>query len=340
MNRARDGGPDTGGIKDRNSISDKIELLRKVSLFSTFEEAELQIVARYSDYCPYSKGETIFREGTEEDELYIIETGEVAILRRSGEETREMARFIAGESFGELDLLDDVPRNATAVAEEDSVLLVFPEKDTPFRSILERHTETSARILNKLLVMIAGRIRSTNRLISERNPWIEDLRRQLFVDKLTDLYNRTYLEEDLTSRLERSTSRAVLLAVKPDDFKRINDTYGHDAGDRVLRLLADTVKACLREQDVGVRYRGDEFVVFLPECDVETGGRQAETLRSAVAELDVSRWTSGARVPLSASIGLSRYPERAQGMSRLVERAFELMLSVRNQGGNGVVIDE
>jgi len=335
-----DGGPDTGGTKDRNSISEKIELLRKVSLFSTFEEAELQVVARYSDYYPYRKGETIFREGTEEDELYIIETGEVAILRRSGEETREMARFIAGESFGELDLLDDVPRNATAVAEEDSVLLVFPEKRTPFRSIMERHTETSARILNKLLVMIAGRIRSTNRLISERNPWIEDLRRQLFVDKLTDLYNRTYLEEDLTSRLERSTGRAVLIAVKPDRFKSINDTYGHDVGDRVLRLLADTVKACLREQDVGVRYRGDEFVVFLPESDVETGRRQAETLSSAVAELDVSRWTSGARVPLTASIGVSHYPERAQGMSRLVERAFELMLSVRNEGGNGVVIDE
>ncbi|HUV08812.1 MAG TPA: GGDEF domain-containing protein, partial [Spirochaetia bacterium] len=202
---------------------------------------------------------------------------------------------------------------------------------------LQKHPEIFSRILHKLLIMIAGRIRSTNKLVSERTPWIEDLRNQLLVDKLTGLYNRTYLTEDLTNRIAQMGETTSLIVIKPDNFKLINDTYGHDAGDRVLRILADTVKGSLREGDIGIRYRGDEFVIVLPDTGFDTALDVGDKLRSAVRSLDITPITEGKKFSLTASVGASAYPIHARDVNGIVERSFNLMLDVRNSGGDRVL---
>src|SRR5208337_1651084 len=101
-----------------------------------------------------------------------------------------------------------------------------------------------------------------DRLISEKAPWIEDLKRQLLRDKLSGLYNRAYLEEELP-RLVAAGRPVSLLVVKPDNFKTINDTCGHEAGDKTLVLIAEALKSCLTEGDLGIRYRGDEYCAVL-----------------------------------------------------------------------------
>ncbi|HUV08964.1 MAG TPA: cyclic nucleotide-binding domain-containing protein, partial [Spirochaetia bacterium] len=117
-------------------MSEKITLLRNVGLFSTLQDHELEVVAKYSEYHSYKKGAIIFKEGTSNEELFIIKKGEVVIKKGQEGTVTDLARFIEGECFGELDLLDDTPRNASAVAEQDSVLLIFPVKKTPFQSVL------------------------------------------------------------------------------------------------------------------------------------------------------------------------------------------------------------
>jgi len=321
-------------------VTDKIQLLKNVNLFSKLQEHELEVVARYSDYYSFSKGTVIFEQGSSDDELHIIKEGEVVITRSSGDRDTDLARFIEGECFGELDLLDDTPRTVSAVAEKDSVLLIFPMKEVSFEEVLQKHSEIFSRILHKLLIMIAGRIRSTNNLVSERSPWLEDLRKQLYIDKLTGLHNRSYLEEDLANLLPQMGETSSMVVIKPDNFKQINDTYGHDSGDRVLRMLADTVRSSLRSEDYGIRYRGDEFALLLPDTDMSKAAQVGEELRWAFEKIDTTSATEGKKIVLTASVGIASYPDQARDLKSLVEKTFGLMLKARDDGGNRVLFEE
>lgn len=315
----------------------KTELLKNVSLFSKLGPDEIDIVAAHSAYYRYPKGEVVFKEGSIHDELYIIKSGEVVISKNTESgRTVDLARYVAGECFGELAMLDSKPRTATATAVEDTTLLVFPERNVSFEDLLHRHPKVFAQILHKLLAIIAGRIRSTNALISEKSPWVQALRRQLLSDELTGLFNRTFLEEDFAQLLPGYGEETSVLMVKPDNFKIINDTYGHEAGDGVLKLLAETVGSSLRSQDLAVRYRGNELAVVLPGTGVSAAAERAERLRERIASLDISQIVGGDSISLTASIGIASFPHDAQEPKGLIERAFSTMWEAREAGGNRV----
>lgn len=314
---------------------EKIDLLKNVSLFSKLGAAELAVVAEYSAYYDYREGETIFEEGTTREELYILNRGEVVISKKTDDgKTVDVARYIAGDCFGELSILNAKPRTGTATATGPTTLLIFPERSLSYRELLERHPAIFAQILHKLVAMIAGRIRSTNALISERSPWVEQLRRQLLSDELTGLYNRTFLEEDFKRQLSGYGDQSCVLMVKPDNFKLINDTYGHVAGDEVLKLLANTVKAVLRNSDIAVRYRGNEIAVILPGTDPGTAQEIGERIRTAISEIDTNPALGGTRIPVTASVGIAIYPENSTDSAALVELAFARMWEAREAGGN------
>ncbi len=318
----------------------KLALLSRAGLFTQLIEAELRTISRYSGYRSFAQGEQIFPEGSHRQELYLIKNGSVVIRRLveggSGE-AQDIARFVAGEVFGEMDLLDTAPRSASAIAEEPTTLLVFPD-EVPFQDLLEKHPLVFARILRKLLGEIAGRIRAIDRLVSEKAPWIEELKRQLLRDKLSGLYNRAYLEEELP-RLMAAGRPVSLLVVKPDNFKTINDTCGHDAGDRTLVLIAEALKSCLMEGDLGVRYRGDEYCAVLPGRPVPDAVRIAECVRTAVGRVDVSEVTGGAVTSLPASVGACTWPDSAADAKSLVGTSFQRMMKAREGGGNRVLGD-
>ena len=193
-----------------------------------------------------------------------------------------------------------------------------------------------ARVLRKLLGVIAGRIRAIDRLISEKSPWIEELKKQLLRDRLTGLHNRTFLEEDLP-RIIGGVSQTSLLAMKPDNFKTINDTWGHEAGDRTLVLIAEALTARLREGDIGVRYRGDEYCAILPGRGAEEAAALAEEIRAAFGRIDLRAVTAGSPLALTASVGVAAHPATAADAKALVAGAFERMWEARNGGGNRVL---
>jgi diguanylate cyclase (GGDEF)-like protein len=316
----------------------KIALLGKASLFAQLSKEELGTIARYSGYRTFVPGEVIFQEGSHREELYLIKEGTVAIRRHAEDDgDKDIAQFVGGEVFGEMDLLDKAPRSASAVAEGPATLLVFPDK-LEFSGLLEKHPEVFARVLRKLLGEIAGRIRAIDRLIFEKTPWIEELKKQLLRDRLTGLYNRAFLEEELPRivALHPSTS---LLVVKPDNFKVINDTYGHEAGDKTLMLLAEAVKSRLKDGDMGARYRGDEYCVILPGRSARDTADAAEALRAAVRGIDLRPVTGAETISLTGSVGASVFPAPALDAKALVGRAFERMWEARNAGGDRVRVE-
>jgi len=319
---------------------EKLSLLKNVSLFSKLKDHELATVARYSGYRSFSQGESIFHEGNVAEELYIIRSGEVVISKRAGEgdvsRVVDIARFVEGDCFGELGMLDSKPRNENAAATRDTTLLIFPDRAVKFRDLIVEQPAVFAQILHKLLAIVAGRIRTTNNLVSEKSPWMQDLRRQLLGDELTGLYNRLFLDEELAALLPGYGAETSLLMIKPDNFKLINDTYGHGAGDQVLKQLAETIRSSLRSGDIPVRYRGNEIGAVLPGTPTETAATVAEAVRKVVPTMDISKATGGEKVVVTVSVGLATFPRHADGHKRLVELAFEKMFEAREQGGDRV----
>ena len=321
----------TSGIERRRA------LIRETPLFRNLNEGAIDMIAHYSELHTFPQGSVIFRQGHQASGIYVICEGDISIIKEEDGGASAVARFIRGESFGELDLLSDRPLSATAVAETEAVILVFPRAGTVLKDIMSRHPAVSVRVIHGLLAFVAGRIRETNRLLSEKAQWIEDLKRQLYFDRLTGLHNRAYLQEELRQRFTAGEIKSALIMLKPDNFKVINDTYGHETGDRVLKLIAYAVASQIREVDLAARYRGDEFAVFLPDMDEASAMKFAEGMRDLVARLDISHLTGGSHVKLTASLGIAIFPTHGRDAAQIIRICFTTMFKARVAGGNRVL---
>jgi diguanylate cyclase (GGDEF)-like protein len=317
-----------------------IQLLRRVTVFSDLDAGQLATVARYTRTRRFAKGEEVFGEGSAARRLYVIREGEVVVFKKAGGgKTVDLARFIAGESFGELDLFDSAPMSATAAAERDSVLLVFPDGGTNLEDAVRDHPGLFAVVLRRLLAVVAGRIRTANTLIAEKAPWIHELRAQLLTDKLTGLYNRNYLDEELPKTGSPTDEPAGVLMIKPDNFKQVNDRYGHEAGDAALRLIGGFVKSVLADaKGAAVRYRGDEFALVLHGAGAGEAAGAGERVRREIGGLDLGPITANGRLRITASVGVAQGRARPADWAVLVQRAHEAMLEARARGGDRVAV--
>jgi diguanylate cyclase (GGDEF)-like protein len=317
------------------STGKKIDFLKKSDLFANLKPLELSILADYSEVRSFYRGETLFDQSAMSNECFIVIEGEVMIIREE-EDSRQfdIARFIAGDSFGEMDILGNTPRSATAICVRESTLLAFPVPGLTLEDIIVKHPYIAAHILHKLLGLIAGRIRHTNSLITKKTPWIRELRRQLHTDKLTGLYSKMFLDDELETILHSVHGDTVFMVIKPDNFKDINDGFGHEAGDRVLRLMAILLYSVLRENDYGLRYRGDEFAAILPRASLADAIRISDEIRTVIRAMDMSDIISDDSLEISLSIGISRFPEPSTDASSLVAVAYENMLRAKKSGGD------
>lgn len=322
-------------------MTDIQTILSGTDIFKRLSTDDIDIIAGYSTLRTLKEGERVFEDGAPGTELYIVEQGEISISRRTKEEKDlELARLIRGDLFGELDFFQNSPRNAAATAVRDSLLLQFPKGGYNFDDIMASHPAISAQLLHSFLSIIAGRIRSTNKLVSENSPLIQELRRQMYGDKLTGLYNRTYLEEQLQSFFDNERSPVSLLMVKPDNFKHINDTYGHEAGDETLQILAAAYKERLDTKGGLVRFMGNEFGFVLTAAGRKEAREFARLLQTLVSDLDLSEVIGEDEFTLSLSIGIAVYPEHGKDSKTIIERAHELPLIGRNRGGGKILFPE
>ena len=161
------------------------------------------------------------------------------------------------------------------------------------------------------------------------------------LDGLTNLYNRRYMEQRLDKELSyarRFHHPLSIFMVDIDWFKKLNDTYGHPAGDFVLRTVSDMFTKALREYDIVARYGGEEFAVILPSTPRSKAASIAERLRASVAEQDVSH--QGQLIPVSVSVGVATYPEDGQSSEDLISRADKALYRAKRSGRNRVVLAE
>lgn len=164
-------------------------------------------------------------------------------------------------------------------------------------------------------------------------------RREAMMDPLTRLWNRRGASVLLKSALEKAESDRSTFAVALldlDNFKRVNDTYGHQIGDEVLRRLASRLIASLRMSDMTCRIGGDEFLLLMSDTDATTAAKVTERLRRAVTETPIP--TRQGAVPMSISIGFTIHrPEDACSVEELLERADKGLMESKVSGRNRVV---
>jgi len=173
------------------------------------------------------------------------------------------------------------------------------------------------------------------------------LLRSGFTDVLTGWNNRRYLSVRLgeeLARARRDGTRLVCLMLDIDHFKRVNDTWGHAAGDAVLRELAHRVESEVRASDVAARYGGEEFVILLPATDIEAAAKLAERVRTAIAASPI-RLPNGEEVKITASIGIA---EACPGQGdkdlktlgdSLIARADVALYAAKSAGRDQVMVE-
>ena len=160
-------------------------------------------------------------------------------------------------------------------------------------------------------------------------------------DGLTGLFNRNFMEIALERELHRAVRKGMPLAVlmlDVDHFKQLNDTMGHEAGDVVLREVAECYRRALRDEDVICRYGGEEFVVIMPDATEAIALERAERVRTAVSEIRMHFRGELIR-SVTVSVGVAMFPEAGRDGSELLRLADGALYRAKNSGRNQVMLE-
>jgi len=159
------------------------------------------------------------------------------------------------------------------------------------------------------------------------------LRSMAYRDALTGLYNHRYFYEQLAHEVERAlryNQSLTVLLMDMDNFKSVNDSYGHLAGDKFLGIVGETIARQIRASDVGARYGGDEFVVILPSTTPEEAAVTAEKLQAAVAASASMSGVDG-DLQLGVSIGIASCPADSRSPGELLQIADQRLYDVKTR---------
>jgi len=194
---------------------------------------------------------------------------------------------------------------------------------------------------NELLARVRTQVRNQRYAESLRNS-VQQSMELAIIDPLTGLHNRRFLDSNVGNLVKDAARRSrplSLLVMDVDRFKLINDTYGHDCGDEVLRELAKRARQCLRTHDLLVRFGGEELVAVLPDTGHSSAQAVAERIRESVngEPFAIANGTSGITVTVSLGVAVMRHVQESH--ADLFKRADEALYRAKNEGRNRVVLD-
>ena len=168
----------------------------------------------------------------------------------------------------------------------------------------------------------------------------ETVQRQAVTDELTGLFNHRRFQEALENEVERARrfdQELGLVMLDIDNFKQVNDTYGHQQGDLVLREVARVLREFSREIDEPARYGGEELAVVLPQTDLDGAFNLAERVRVGIEQLELPLLEGPGTMSVTASFGVAVFPECAGDPKRLVGAADAALYEAKQSGKNNVV---
>ncbi|MGE0494656.1 MAG: GGDEF domain-containing protein [Vulcanimicrobiota bacterium] len=323
--------------------------LRDVPLFSGLSQACVERLVEAGDVVEFSPRDVVFRQGDEGDSMYVLLSGKLRIYHEDSK--RAIAVRGTNDFIGEIALFQGVTRTASAQAvtrvkafslnkmqlknllhNQPSLAMELVETISfRARTALERERKLAARLqehnqkLERLVEKKTRQLREVN----------EQLREQNKREPLTNCYNRGYFQDTLAAWMKRQPYLSLII-LDIDFFKRINDTHGHQAGDRVLIEAARLLESQLGRGQFLARYGGEEFVIVLSRTKLDRARRKAEEFRRAI-ESFVFPLRAGQPGDVTISLGVASYPQQADDPARLVEVADEALYRAKESGRNRVI---
>jgi diguanylate cyclase (GGDEF)-like protein len=188
------------------------------------------------------------------------------------------------------------------------------------------------------------KIKKIKRFLMEASPVIEAkrllsrLKESTMRDPLTGLYNRRFLDEfapTFSAAVKRRNAQAGILMCDIDFFKQVNDIYGHNIGDRVLKAVVGAILKAIREADIAIRFGGEEFLILLQDTDEKTANNIAERIRKNVESTEI--FTSGNIIKKTISIGYSIFPKDSENLWQCIKYSDVAMYKAKTTGRNKVV---
>ena len=292
------------------------------------------------------RGEVLFQRGDPGDSMFVLLSGRIQLVFPTAIAPKVLG---SGDFLGELALVSpDHVRTGTAVALEDSELQGFGQE------AVDRLLETKPRLLVSLLKWISSYLLSSEQTLTtglqaknlELERALDHLQRTRLerdeqqnlarTDELTGLLNRRSMNVELEELVRRPTvpgEELAVLLVDLDDFKGINDTYGHPFGDAVLKAVAGTLRTNVRPDDLPCRIGGDEFAVVFPGVTRELALRRAAGLRQRIVEQPFELRGFGTRITVSVSMG-GAYHRPGEPVVELFARADRGLYESKRAGKN------
>jgi len=222
------------------------------------------------------------------------------------------------------------------IGQEDTLgvlYLEFPAADQAKAGFIPENTQDSQQ---RLATTVAGQVAFSLTSLRLR----ENLRDQSIRDPLTQLFNRRFMEESLNRELQRAARKrhsVTILFLDLDHFKHFNDTFGHDAGDLVLRSVSDVFRRFFRSDDVCCRYGGEEFALILPESSAEAAAVRANALREEVRNLKL-QYRGQTLGTVTVSMGIAAFPEHAASAEELLKVADHCLYQSKAAGRDRVTV--
>jgi diguanylate cyclase (GGDEF)-like protein len=244
-------------------------------------------------------GERLLTQGEANRRMFVVIAGMLRV-ELDKIEGGLIARLGRGETVGEMSLLAGAPASANVTAEQPTCLLLIDEANFFWL------VATSHEFATGLLIRMANRLRSNNDAVQANVALRVQFERAALHDALTGLHNRRWLDQTLPRIVQRhrfSGDPLCIALMDVDHFKRVNDRFGHPAGDTVLAAISRVIRRCLRPTDLVARMGGEEFALIFPHTPLAGGVRAVERLREAIAAEPIAH--DGAHLPaVTVSIGL------------------------------------
>jgi diguanylate cyclase (GGDEF)-like protein len=295
---------------------------------------DLHTVSAVLQHCPVRRlnpGDWLLTKGQPNRRMYFMLSGKLGIFLDEPSEP-PLIHVEPGQTVGEMSVIDGSPASAHVIAIDASRLLEVD--DRTFWNLVS----VSHRFSINLLQLLARRMRDSNMNLRKVTMLGRELQRDAHVDPLTTLYNRRWWDDKyarLVERAQRSQQTLGLLVVDIDHFKKFNDSYGHIAGDTVLKEVGQTLLGNLRGMDLAARLGGEEFVIALPLTDLVGARAAAERLRAEV-KTRAMHAADGERLPqVTVSIGVAVL-ESEETAQNLFARADAALYRAKDAGRDRV----
>ena len=234
------------------------------------------------------------------------------------------ARVSAGE-FGTS--LDGMAEKITAVNSADDLVRAMADLAAETQKMADKNSALEQQLGH------------SEQQINELKNNLDLVQREAMIDGLTDLVNRKTFDKNLRDCVDnavKNNSPVVLMILDIDFFKKVNDTYGHAVGDRILRLVARTLLDNVKGRDTAARYGGEEFAIILPDTPIAAGMKVAEVLRRSVETKElINKTTQQNMGRITMSIGIAEYVI-GESISQFIERTDAALYEAKKSGRNRV----